>query len=154
MKIFVIHDPPLPTLPHPNSIRIPTFLCKVHPWGVSQGGRPFQDHLEDDKNISSFVTLEEDNQLWEAFDIPDEFELQALDLDEKANNPQEGWIVVYEVFVKLEVRFPLPYLGSDILSYYHIALGHLMPNLWRTILDVVALAERVETKFTRGLLDK
>ena len=52
-----------------------------------------------------------------------------------------SWVPMYEVPFRIGLRLPLPPLVNSVLSWYEIAIGHLMPNSWRILLSLEALAK-------------
>ena len=53
-----------------------------------------------------------------------------------------SWVAVYELMLKDEMRFPIPWLIRDLCDNYEIAPTQLMLNVWRVLMSLESLSVR------------
>lgn len=99
-----------------------------------------QGHLEE--NPKSILTTKEITGWEEEFELPTGMEVRSPYPEERADNPCEGWLVIYEIVFLSGLTFPIPWLALAVLAHNRITWGQPMPNLWRAILGVQGLADR------------
>ncbi|EXC06430.1 hypothetical protein L484_004716 [Morus notabilis] len=91
-----------------------------------------------------FVTAEDVKSWWKEYGIPKEIKLRASNEDERADEPRDGWFALYEFFLMIGMKFPLPRLGSEVPRHFKIVIGQLMPNSMNSMLQVTAIRERLK----------
>lgn len=63
---------------------------------------------------ASFVMTEDVKSWWKEYGIPKEIELRAPNKDERTYEPRDDWFALYEFFLMIGMKFPLPRLGSKV----------------------------------------
>ncbi|KAF3443760.1 hypothetical protein FNV43_RR13450 [Rhamnella rubrinervis] len=79
-------------------------------------------------DIPSVFKQSDMSYLKERFDMPSQVKLSAPGSLERADSPHEGWICLYEIAFKIELRLPFHRIINMVLNFYSIAPGQLMPN--------------------------
>ncbi|KAI5655075.1 hypothetical protein M9H77_32262 [Catharanthus roseus] len=81
------------------------------------------------------------------FAIPDDFQVRAPDVEERAHVPPKWWMSVYQDLLKAGLRLPLYNIFLDVTSYWGIGVGKLAPNGVRVIIAFILMrkAFRVPT---------
>ncbi|PON76326.1 hypothetical protein TorRG33x02_242660 [Trema orientale] len=65
--------------------------------------------------------------------------MRLPNLVDRADSEVVRWTSFYEYTFKLGIRFPLPKLIRDVLIYFELALGQLMPNGWRLLMCLIQM---------------
>ncbi|CAI9094430.1 OLC1v1030171C1 [Oldenlandia corymbosa var. corymbosa] len=90
---------------------------------------------------STIDSVEKADSIAEKYNFPIDLDYRAPIGTERANNPPEGKITVYERWMFLGLRFPLHPLFGRLVQYYKIPLARFTPNLVTAVLGFVRLCE-------------
>ena len=94
------------------------------------------------KNPRSSVATE-DIRLWRyLYGIPPSVGIRVPTANEGVDWVVPGWVAIYELMLKDEMRFPIPKLMKDVCDHYEIAPSQLMPNAWKVLMSLESLSVR------------
>ena len=77
-----------------------------------------------------------------SYDIPSNVEMRLPKYYERADWDMGDWVCLYKAAFDCGFRFPFTPLVTEILSFYGISPGQLMPNGWRLLLSLEHFTEK------------
>ncbi|XP_057789259.1 uncharacterized protein LOC131006120 [Salvia miltiorrhiza] len=89
----------------------------------------------------SVITFDKLDELRAVYAIPPCASLAAPSGSERPDWLYPGWTVLYECFLQMGARFPLPRLVFEACTHYRVAPGQLVPNVWRTLMAIQVFSE-------------
>ncbi|KAL2532890.1 Uncharacterized protein Adt_06241 [Abeliophyllum distichum] len=78
----------------------------------------------------SRITMEELEDLRLSYDIPSFVSLRAPSSEERANDPLEGFVAIYEPAMQHGLRLSMHPFFCEVLKDWHLALCQITPNGW------------------------
>ncbi|KAL2461794.1 Uncharacterized protein Adt_45214 [Abeliophyllum distichum] len=83
----------------------------------------------------SRITTEEFEDLRLSYDIPSSVSLKGPGPEERANNPLEGFVAIYEPAMQQGLRLPMHPFFHEVLKDWNLASCQITPNGWGQMVD-------------------
>ncbi|KAL2498119.1 Uncharacterized protein Adt_23669 [Abeliophyllum distichum] len=99
----------------------------------------------------SRITTEELDDILLSYDIPSSVALRAPGLEERADDPLEGFVAIYEPAMQQVLRLPMHPFFREVLRDWILAPCQITPNGWATdggLITIVGPLPKLEENLT------